>query len=242
MKKLLITSFVLLFTLSASAQWWGKGERIKGNGNLKTEKRKTTDYDGVSVGGSFDVLLVKGKEGNIKIEGEENILPYIITEVKNGNLEVKVKKGYNIKTTSKLVVTVPVKEIEKVSLGGSGNVKGSLTLKSENLKLSLAGSGNMDLDVDTKNLKTSVAGSGDIKVSGETDNMKCSIAGSGNIKGYELQANSVKASIAGSGNISASVKNEINASIAGSGNIYYKGNPPKVKSSTAGSGSIRSRN
>ena len=70
-------------TLSASAQsWWGKDKRVKGNGNITIETRKTSDYDGVSVGGFFDVILVKGKEGKIKIEGEEKAHQSALREIK----------------------------------------------------------------------------------------------------------------------------------------------------------------
>ena len=243
MRKLIITALILTVTFSVDAQsWWGKNKRVRGNGNVTTETRNTGSYDGVSVGGFFDVELVKGKEGKVTIEGEENLMEYIITEVERGKLKIKVKKGYNLKTTKKLSVTVPVEEIESVGLGGSGNISSNVTLKSDSFSVSIGGSGNIDLDVDANNVKGSIAGSGNISLSGSADYMKCSIAGSGNIKAYELQTNRLKASIAGSGDIRVSVKDEIKASVAGSGSIYYKGNPPKVDSKSAGSGSIKSRN
>lgn len=243
MRKLIITALIFTVTFSVNAQnWWGKNKKVRGNGNVKTETRKTGDYKGVSVGGFFDVTLVKGKEGNIKIEGEENLMEYIITEVEKGTLKVKVKKGYNLRTTKKLHVTVPVEEIEKVGLGGSGNVTSEITLKSDDFSVSIGGSGNITLDVEANNIKSSLAGSGNINLSGSTDHFKCSIAGSGDIKAYDLQTNSLKASIAGSGDIRASVKNEIRASVAGSGNIYYKGKPDKKDIRSAGSGRIVSKN
>lgn len=238
MKKVIITSLVLLFTLTLNAQWWGNSKKIKGNGNISTETRKTQEYNSVSLGGSFDVVLVQGKEGNLKIEGEENLLPYIITEVKNDGLKIYVKKGINIKTTRKLLVRVPIQDIQKISLGGSGNIKSETLLKAEELILSIGGSGNIDVDIDATTIKSSVAGSGDINLKGKTDFIECSIAGSGSVKGFDLQANKLKASIAGSGSIKINVKDEITTSIAGSGNVYYKGNPPKINSKSAGSGSI----
>ena len=229
-------------TLSVNAQkWWGN-ERVKGNGNVTTITRSTGDYDGVGVGGFFDVILVKGPEGKVKIEGEENLMEYIITEVKKGVLQIKVKKGVNIKTTRRLTVTVPVKQIDQVSLGGSGNVSGDLLLKADDFGVSLGGSGNIDLRVDADNVSSSIGGSGNIKLQGKANYMKSSIAGSGTIKAYELQVNSIKATIAGSGDIRISVKDEIKATVAGSGSIYYKGNPPKIKTKSVGSGSVRSRN
>ncbi len=242
MKKLLITAIVLTMSFSVSAQsWWGN-KRVKGNGNVTTEKRNTGDYDGVSVGGFFDVILVKGTEGKVTVEGEENLLEYIVTEVSRGPLKIKVEKGINLKTTRRLTVTVPVKDIDHVSLGGSGNVKSEVKLKAEDLKVSLGGSGNITLSVDATNIKSSIGGSGNINLSGKADRMKSSIAGSGTIKAYELSVNSVKASIAGSGDIRISVKDEIDATVAGSGSIYYKGNPPKINTKSVGSGSVKSRN
>ena len=66
-----------LFISIANAQNWDK-ERIKGNGNLATISRTTESYDEISVTGSFDVELVSGKEGNITINGDENIINHII--------------------------------------------------------------------------------------------------------------------------------------------------------------------
>ena len=56
-------------------------------------------------------MLVKGNEGTVKIEGEENLMEYIVTEVKNRTLKVKVEKGVNLKTTRRLTVTVPVRDM-----------------------------------------------------------------------------------------------------------------------------------
>ena len=242
MKKTFITAFVLVIAFSSDAQSWWSNKRVKGNGNITTEKRNTGDYNGISVGGFFDVILVKGKEGKVTVEGEENLLEYIVTEVKNGTLKVKVENGINLKTTRRLTVTVPVEDIDRVSLGGSGNINSEATLRSENLKVNIGGSGNISLDVDAGDIKSSIGGSGNINLSGEADYMKSSIAGSGTIKAYELTVKTIKASIAGSGDIRVSVKDEIDATVAGSGSIYYKGNPPKINTKSVGSGSVVSRN
>lgn len=241
-KKLFLTSIILTIALSVNAQSWWNSKRIKGNGNVVTETRSTSDYDGISVGGSFDVILVKGKEGKITLKGEENILPYIETEVKGGNLKIQYKRNTNIKTTRRLTVTVTFQDIEKLSLGGSGNVISKDLIKADNLKVSIGGSGNIEAEVDAENIKASVAGSGNIELTGNANELKCSIAGSGDIKAYGLQTDTTRASIAGSGSVRVTVKTKIKASIAGSGSVYYKGNPKYVDSNSAGSGSVVSRN
>ena len=242
-KNIILTSLIVMLTFTVNAQdWWGSNKKVKGNGNVITDSRSTSDYDGVSAGGSFDVILIKGKEGKISIEGEENIIPFIETEVSGNTLKIKYKKNTNIRTTKKMTVTVTFMDIESVALGGSGNISSKDVIKSSNLKVSLGGSGNINLKVATNNLKASIGGSGNINLEGTTNELDSSIAGSGSIKAYELETDALDASVAGSGSIKITVKSKIDAKLVGSGSIYYKGNPKHIDSKSVGSGSIVEKN
>ena len=238
MKKFTIIIILLAFTANVNAQWYGK--RIKGNGNVVTETRNVSDYSQIAVAGSFDVKLIAGKEGKLTIQGEDNLLEYLITEVKEGKLKIKWEKGVNINTTKELLVTVPFEDIEAVSLAGSGDVFSEDTIKADNLKVALAGSGDIKLDINASSISSAISGSGDIQLTGSSENLKCAIAGSGDINGYELASNNVEVSIAGSGDIKVNAKENLKARISGSGDVYYKGNPRQdVK--VSGSGSVSSR-
>lgn len=243
LKKITLTLFIAAFTISANAQnWWGSSKKIKGNGNVVTVDRTTSDYEGIAIGGSFDVILIKGKEGNISIEGEENLIPYIQTEVKRGTLQIKFEKSINVRTTRRLTVTVTYDDIDMISLGGSGNIKSKGTIKANKFKVSIGGSGNITLDVEADDISSNIGGSGNIKLSGYANELNCSIAGSGSIKAYELKVDVLNASIAGSGSITTTVANKIKANVVGSGSIYYKGNPSDISKKSVGSGSVLNRN
>lgn len=243
LQKTVFTIILLTFTFSINAQsWFGNSKKIKGNGNVISVNRTTDSFNGVAAGGSFDVVLVKGKEGKITIEGEENIIPYIETEVSGGTLKIKYKKNTNIRTTKRLTVTVSFKDIESVALGGSGNITSKETIKANDFSVSLGGSGNIDLKIDSDTVSTNIGGSGNIDLKGNTNELKCSIAGSGSIRAYDLITDELNATIAGSGSIKTTVKNKINAKLVGSGSVYYKGNPKHIDSKSVGSGSIVERN
>ena len=230
----------LIITTSLNAQIFTK--KIKGNGDLKTESRTISNFDKIGVAGSFDVKLKKGKEGSIIIEADENLMEYIITEVDGDKLKIKTKKGFQLRASKTIKITVSFSSIDAVSLAGSGYIFSEDNINSDNLKLSLAGSGDLNLKVSSNDLKTSIAGSGNITLTGNTNIFKASIAGSGNINAYELKTEMLKVSIAGSGNAKVNVINEINAVTTGSGNIYYKGNPKIEKIKSVGSGSIKNKN
>lgn len=235
----LITLVAVLAVSIVSAQW-GQ-EKIKGNGNFITKEITTSDYESVSVAGSFHVTLVKGNEGKISIKGEENIIAHIIVETKKGDLQIRTEKGYNLMPTKgkKIEITVPVESINNVSLAGSGDIVADFTIKSTTFKTSLAGSGDINLRVDTDSIEANLSGSGDIKLSGKTKSFEGNVSGSGDIEAFELVAERSKVALSGSGNISTNCSEFIEARVAGSGDIEYKGNPKKIDTKVAGSGKIK---
>ncbi len=238
MKKLVAIALLFAFSTSLHAQWYKK---VRGNGDMVTKTRSVGEYDKVAVGGSFDVKLYAGNEGSIKVTVDENLLDYLITEVVNGKLKIQWRKGTNVSHRSKVSVTVPFKDIEGVSLAGSGDVYTTDVIKADNFKTSLAGSGDMKLKVNATNISSSIAGSGDITLSGTSSSIKCSVAGSGDLKAYELQSNDADVRIAGSGVIRISVKDNLTAKVSGSGDVYYKGNPKKQDVKVSGSGNVSSK-
>ncbi|MCL6296683.1 head GIN domain-containing protein [Jejuia spongiicola] len=235
-KQTVLVLVSLLFVATSYGQW----KSIKGNGNMTTVTRTTDSYDAIKCAGSMDFILVSGTEGTIKIEGEENLLEYIVTEVKDNVLKVKVKKGKSLRSSKNktIKITIPFEDISRVSLSGSGDLWNKDVINATNLDVALAGSGDVILDVKATSVKGSISGSGDLTLKGSTNNLKAKIAGSGDFHGFNLQANNTEVSVAGSGDAKVVSNQSIKARVAGSGDIVYKGNPEKEDTKVAGSGSI----
>jgi hypothetical protein len=235
-----LKTIVTLLLFITSLQSFAFTKKVKGNGNVVTESRTTNDYDRISVGGSFEVTLISGEEGELNVQIEDNLKQYLITKVEKGTLMIKWKKGINIYTKKGIRITIPFKDIEGVSLAGSGNITSEATINADDLSISIAGSGDINLVVEALDINSRIAGSGNLKINGSSENLICRLAGSGNFKGYELNVTNADTKIAGSGNIQTSVNSTLKAKIAGSGNVHYKGSPTtNVKIS--GSGNVTSK-
>ncbi|MGB5819408.1 MAG: head GIN domain-containing protein [Saonia sp.] len=240
MRKLATLGLTLLFVITVNAQW---GKRVKGNGNVVTIERSTGDYDAIAVAGWFDVDLIDGNEGELTLRGEENLLEYIKTEVKNGKLVIKVENGVNLKPSSwnkdkSIYITVPVESVHTVTLSGSGDVVGKKTLSADYFKTNISGSGDISLSIEAKKVEATMSGSGDINLDGSTTDLEVQVSGSGDIKAYELQAENVNAQVSGSADIKVTANKMIKARVSGSGDISYRGNPEKVDTKASGSGDI----
>ena len=226
---------MLLFLIACNAQ---KYRRIKGNGNVINKTRNVGNFDKIDVSGSFDVTLVKGNEGEIKIRIEDNLLSYLETNVEGGKLKIKWKKGTNISTNKGVQLTVYFNDINAVGLSGSGEIVSKDMIKSDNFDIAVAGSGDINLNVDTKQLKAGISGSGDIEVNGSADEFTATISGSGDIEAFDLKSKKATVKIAGSGDMELSVSEELTARVSGSGDIKYKGNPRIEDIKVSGSGEI----
>ena len=108
--------FLLLISLSIGVAYSQKNKTITGNEKITTITRTTSAYEGIEISGSFDVKLISGQEGNLTIKGDENVLEYIITEVKNGRLAVYFDKNKSIRYNynSSIEITIPVEEIKQL--------------------------------------------------------------------------------------------------------------------------------
>lgn len=137
-------------------------ESISGNGNVKDQKRDLSKISAIKTSGSIDIEISNGDNYSLTVQNDENLIPYMITEVNNGELNIHYKNGYSIMNDhAKVIVTVP--SIDKIITAGSGDITSSGNIKSDNgLELNTSGSGDIKVNVNAPSVKVSGAGSGDI--------------------------------------------------------------------------------
>lgn len=230
-------SICLLITNSFAQNFW-KGS-ITGEGPM-IEKELTLDqFSGIRNGYSCDVYITQGQTQKVVLEGQQNILDNLNLEVSGGVLKIKYDKMVRRAETVKIYITM--KTLTEASLSGSGSLVTTDRFQNlSNLKVSVSGSGNMDLDVNARDIEIGISGSGDIALQGSAEDLDVTISGSGGVDARDLAASGCSVSISGSGNATVFARDEIDARVSGSGNIRYKGDVAKVFSRVSGSGKIRS--
>lgn len=213
-----IISFVLLFVLVASGcscAFWG----IRGNGKLKTENRNISDFTKLETAGAYLVKVKCGDEPSLKITAEENLLPYIRSNIYGKTLRIDTRK--NISPRKEIVIEITVNDLRELNCSGAN----SISVK------------NINTDEFTVNL----SGAGNIKLTGITGKLDAKIAGAGNLDAKDLKAEDVYVSVSGTGNAEVYSSNYLNASVSGVGSIDYYGNPKEAKTNVSGVGSIKRR-
>ncbi len=210
---------------------------IKGNGKVVKETRAVGEFHSIESRGSIDIEIMPSDSYSLEVQNDENLLEYMLTEVVDGVLEVKYKKGSFSNDHSKVFITVPT--LQEIKSSGSADISIHGTLKNpKEINIQLKGSGNIEGEVDAPLIKAISSGSGNIDFTGRTKTFICEIRGSGDVNCENLKSENADISVKGSADVKVFASVSLKVSVAGSGNVYYGGNPSNPEIKISGSGNV----
>ena len=208
-------------------------------GDDVSEIRDVGKFDGVEFRGLGEVYLTQGGDTELRLVGDEALLEEVESFVDSGILVIKNDSWMKFWRKKPITVYIRIPVVKKLGVAGSGAIYGDSKIYSDYLKLELAGSGEIELDVATQVLGSIISGSGEIRLSGTTKKLQHTTAGSGDLKGLDLEAEVSELKISGSGRCELTVSDRLDVLISGSGKVFYRGNPGAVNQEVSGSGKIK---
>lgn len=226
-KGVMIVGWILagiILTVVSSGCVSGKG--ISGSGVMKTESREISGIKRVSIMGSGQLLITQGDRESLRVEAEDNLLTFLHTAMDGNTLVLEVQPGVVFLPTQPIVYRLTVKELEGLTLAGSGKIEVEKLVVGR-LSIVLDGSGEIHLgDLYSSQLLVTIGGSGKCGIDqGITAGGSIEITGSGDLQAGNLAITSARIVISGSGSATVWVKYTLNVQISGSGSVGYYGSP-----------------
>jgi hypothetical protein len=218
------------------------GERIHGNGNVKSVTRQADHFSSVSVRSNINLHIKQDSSWSVRIEADENLLELIETEVHGGLLEIKVAKSYELEPSRSINVFVTAPEFTGLRASGSSEIQSDSKITTEGtLDIHISGASSITLDLKSPRVEAELSGASKATLRGETKDFSLRGSGASEFMCFELMAENTDVNVSGAsnGDVFASIKLEADAS--GASNVRYKGNPT-VNSNTSGAGSVNRSN
>jgi len=219
----------IISMINNSEPFIGPGER--GSGNVVTETRDVSGFQAIDISYPAQVLVKQGSKESLEIEAEDNLLPGLKTQVKNGVLDIfyKTTNGKHVNPTKTVKITIVVKDLTSVDFTSAGDLTIE-NLKTNALDVSLSGAGNLKLNkILVKALGVDLSGAGSMSASGTADDLNLNISGFGDFKGTDLHSKDAQVDISGAGSATTWVDNNLDAQISGAGSISYYGSASVTK-------------
>lgn len=232
MNKRFFICVMVFFTLAITAC-----NTVRGSGNVETEKRSVNGFNGINLSGSGEVILTQAETESLTIEADDNLLPLLETNVRNGTLYIGSTANTSIMPTKPIIFRVSGPNIDKLAVSGSGEIVAE-TVTADDLELDINGSGTIAIDQLVADLVTAdVSGSGSVVLAGSVDEQRIDINGSGEYKAGKLESKTAVVDMNSSGETVLWVNENLDADVSGSGQVNYYGTPT-LNEEINGSGSV----
>lgn len=213
----LICLFVLL-PLFALGCHHGRRSEIRGNGTRVVQKREVAAFTAISTEGAFTIEISCQKDLSLEVEGDENVLSLVTSEVGNSVLRLRNTRSYSVGEPVKFKISVP--NIEGLTVSGAG-------------RIDIKGVNNDKLEIDSE-------GAPSISVSGNTKLIDIDTSGAARIDTHNLHAARGIVESKGVSQVDLDVADQLDVTLSGPSSVTYRGDPV-VNKTVHGPGKVEKR-
>jgi hypothetical protein len=212
---------------------------VYGNNHVVKKEREAGRFTGLRVSSGIDVYLKQAGNESIEVEADENLHEYIMTEIRDGILNVYTEA--NIREAEMKRVYVSMKEIRSLKTSSAGDIIGETPVKTDQLELSASSAGDIKLEIYAKEIGANISSSGDVTLTGEADILNGSLSSAGDLNAYGLQVKEADISASSAGDADINVSERLRARSSSAGDINYRGNPKNVDAHSSSAGGVHKK-
>lgn len=138
---------------------------ISGNGNVITEQREVTKkFDKIQTSSIFKVEVEQAPEYEIVVKADDNLLPYILTEIEQNTLKIRFD-NVSVRNVKEIKVYVKTPKISELKASSSSEIEARNTITSDNLVLKASSTAEIKLgEINSKSVIMEASSSSDIKI------------------------------------------------------------------------------
>ena len=199
---------------------------IFGSGKIASEERTLTSLKGVALAASGDLTIELGEEESLFIEADDNLLPYIETNIRDGVLTIGNREGKIIKPSQDIHYVLTVRSLESLAALSLGSITAP-ALQSDHFLVEINNTGTITIaSLNAKSLEAVIVSVGDVEIDGgQVESQQITIANLGTYRAGNLQSQSAEITIERTGSVTVWVADLLDVNIKSNGDVYYYGSP-----------------
>ncbi len=235
-----LAASVVLFSILAcdavTGAGWGNGSTVRGSGNLVNENRSVSGISGVELAMNGTLHLTMANIESLRVEAEDNLQPYIRTDVIGGRLVIGARPGFRLENTRPIHYYLGIKQLSAIAISSSGDAQAD-DLKAGAFSVAISSSGNVTIGrLKADSMSVRISSSGELEIrGGQVQAQTISLSSSGEYRARDLQSANADVSLSSSGNATIRVSDHLTGRLSSSGNVYYIGNPDvRIAKSSSG--------
>lgn len=207
--------------VSLAAMVLGAGcTTTRGSGVSATESRTVDAFDRLDVSGAANAEFSIGAQTPLSVTADDNILPLIITEVRDGCLYIYTRDSTSSRVPVRVTGTIP--KLTGVDCNGASTavIRG---LAADELAVRIGGASKLEAVGKVKKVKVDASGASQASLG-------------------ELVAQTVQFEVSGASKLLANVTAELRGDASGASDVLYRGKPGVIKTDVSGASKVQPAN
>ena len=193
------------------------GTHVRGSGHVVTVSRHVGSFDAIVASGASTVVVERTGAEGVELTAEDNLLPYLETEVRGGVLYLGVKEGVNLSPRRDILFYVESYEVVEVDASGAVS---------------------MELDVGwVPQLWVSLSGASHLLAWGEADEQDVSVSGASRHDALDLQTRWTRVDASGASLADVWVGERLDVVASGASHVRFRGSP-EVRADVSGASTV----
>ena len=211
---------------------------VQGTGAMVTRSIDVDDFNGIEVGGSFNIVYRQAEETALTVVLHENLFEYLDVNTRGSNLHVGFSRGISITDGNhpRLYVYAPylrtagfsgavdavdwdVIEGDSFRVNASGAVNIDIEVIAARVEIDVSGAVNIALELTTEELDLSASGAADVVLSGSADVIDVQGSGAFNLEGGDLLIGGGSIDVSGASDVVLSSLANVDISVSGAARV-----------------------
>jgi hypothetical protein len=246
---LLLTASLLsscVYYSGSGGGWRGFGDfyTLEGSSRSVTEIRQVSGIRRVSLDNQGDLSIMLGDTESLVVEAEDNLMPYIITDVRDGELRIYNEGRQWFRNREPIRYFLTVRSLEGIEIGSTGSVDAP-DLNADRFDIDIRSTGNLvmgtleagDVDINVSStgdvmlrrlnasrLDVSISSTGHVSIrGGHVSGQEIRISSTGNYEAMDLDSNVADVRLSSTGSAFISVNDYLEATLNSTGSLHYRG-------------------
>jgi hypothetical protein len=194
------------------------GHVLVGSGVSVTESRETESFDALNVSGAMTANVTIGEPPSIEITADDNILPLVVTEFRDGSLVIRLNHRGRLRMNEGITVTIVTPELRRVEVSGACQVEIA--------------------EVATEEFVVNLRGASQLAANGICERLVADVSGASKLECEDLASVSAQIDASGASKAYVTANESLFADASGASSIRYSGNPADVQVDKSGVASI----
>jgi hypothetical protein len=188
---------------------------VVGSGHLATESRPVHDFTAVEVTAAGHLIVEQTGVESLEVTAEDNVLPLVRSEVRNGRLFLGFEPGASVTVTREVLFRVTVGDLTEVEASGASRAE-------------IRG-------VDGAGLTLRVSGASSVTATGRAADVQLELSGASRCEAADFRSRDLTAEVSGASYALVRASHSLVVNASGASILEYLGDPDLVANVSGGS-------